>query len=916
MLSPLPRLFGSLALCLALSITARAQDSPNLYTMGSSTSAPTTWDGLDYSGMPWVRNVSSPYHLKSGLASRHLFVWPSHGRYFDGERWKWQRPILFCTTEDLLSQSFVFPYLIPMLENAGAVVYTPRERDAQTEEAVVDNDHPTSEGQYVERDATGKAWRTADVPGFGLPHRHLTDNDQPFRNGTSRCIATSRRNEPRAEASWTPNLARHGRYAVYVSYTTLPDAVDDAHYTVFHSGGKTEFRVNQRMGGGTWLYLGTFLFEAGENEQARVVLDNASTHKGHVSADAVRFGGGMGIASRSMPQITISPDSIFTYNYPRTGQTSGLSRRLEGARYYAQWSGLPDTLYRHRDETSDYNGDLRARAHLLNYLGGGSPFMPDTLGARVPFELSFALHTDAGFNRNGSIYGTLGLFTGVNEQGDSLYRTGTARRTSLDYARRVMTNLHNDLTRTYGTDWHLRELFDKNYAETRMPEVPSMILELLAHQNFADMKFAHDPNFKFTASRAIYKAMLQYVSAMHGEPQPAIQPLPVNTFSARLVKGQDAVQLSWQPTEDSLETSATPTDYIVYTRTPNTDFDNGRLTGGRTSVTLPTVPGIHYIYKVAALNAGGRSFDSPELSVYCARGHRNSTAPEVLVVDAFNRLSGPARIETADSLGFDLSADCGVPRGYTLALIGKQTNFDRQAMGGEGPRSLGHGGSEWLGRRIAGNNFDGSETHTAAIIEAAPHVSVSSTCVDAFNGLSEKQLSAYRLIDYAAGLERDAPHNLRPYKAIPVAARRQLQHFQSNGGHLLVSGSFIGSDLRSEEEQRFLAQTLHLSCPGNVRNDSLSVFTGLNLQLPVYNTPNADHFACNISDVLEPTEGAFSAFAYGNGGYSAGVAHDGQNGRTLTLGFPFECISDAQIRAQAMSAMLQFLLRFPPQSAK
>ena len=703
---------------------------------------------------------------------------------------------------------------------------------------------------------------------------------------------------------------------MYVSYTTLPDAVDDAHYTVFHSGGKTEFRVNQRMGGGTWLYLGTFLFEAGENEQARIVLDNASTHKGHVSADAVRFGGGMGIASRSMPQITISPDSIFTYNYPRTGQTSGLSRRLEGARYYAQWAGLPDTLYRHRDETSDYNGDLRARAHLLNYLGGGSPFMPDTLGARVPFELSFALHTDAGFNRNGSIYGTLGLFTGVNEQGDSLYRTGTARRTSLDYARRVMTNLHNDLTRTYGTDWHLRELFDKNYAETRMPEVPSMILELLAHQNFTDMKFAHDPNFKFTASRAIYKAMLQYVSAMHGEPQPAIQPLPVNTFSARLVKGQDAVQLSWHSTEDSLETSATPTDYIVYTRTPNTDFDNGRLTGGRVSVTIPVSPGTHYIYKVAALNAGGRSFDSPELSVYCARGHRNSTAPEVLVVDAFNRLSGPAKIETADSLGFDLSADCGVPRGYTLALIGKQTNFDRQSMGGEGPRSLGHGGSEWLGRRIAGNNFDGSETHTAAIIEAAPHVSVSSTCVDAFNGLSEKQLSAYRLIDYAAGLERDAPHNLRPYKAIPVAARRQLQHFQSNGGHLLVSGSFIGSDLRSEEEQRFLAQTLHLSCPGNVRNDSLSVFTGLNLQLPVYNTPNADHFACNISDVLEPTEGAFSAFAYGNGGYSAGVAHDGQNGRTVTLGFPFECISDAQIRAQAMSAMLQFLLRFPPQSAK
>ena len=31
----------------------------------------------------------------------------------------------FCTTEDLFTQSFVIPYIIPMLENAGAIVYTP-----------------------------------------------------------------------------------------------------------------------------------------------------------------------------------------------------------------------------------------------------------------------------------------------------------------------------------------------------------------------------------------------------------------------------------------------------------------------------------------------------------------------------------------------------------------------------------------------------------------------------------------------------------------------------------------------------------------------------------------------------------------------------------------------------------------------
>lgn len=49
-------------------------------------------------------------------------------------------PRLFCTTEDQFTQSFILPYLLPMLENAGANVFTPRERDTQKQEVIVDND--------------------------------------------------------------------------------------------------------------------------------------------------------------------------------------------------------------------------------------------------------------------------------------------------------------------------------------------------------------------------------------------------------------------------------------------------------------------------------------------------------------------------------------------------------------------------------------------------------------------------------------------------------------------------------------------------------------------------------------------------------------------------------------------------------
>ena len=110
-----------------------------------------------------------------------------------------------------------------------------------------------------------------------------------------------------------------------MSYASLPNSVSDAHYTVHHAGGETSFRVNQRMGGGTWLYLGTFLFDEGRNERGRVVLHNESRHKGAVTADAVRFGGGMGIVERSIPTISYAPDSTKIYTYGQ-GVTSGLPR--------------------------------------------------------------------------------------------------------------------------------------------------------------------------------------------------------------------------------------------------------------------------------------------------------------------------------------------------------------------------------------------------------------------------------------------------------------------------------------------------------------------------------------------------------------------------------------------------------------
>ena len=47
--------------------------------------------------------------------------------------------------------SYVLPYVMPMLENAGAYVFNPRERDVHTVEMIVDNDGYLAQNSYTEK---------------------------------------------------------------------------------------------------------------------------------------------------------------------------------------------------------------------------------------------------------------------------------------------------------------------------------------------------------------------------------------------------------------------------------------------------------------------------------------------------------------------------------------------------------------------------------------------------------------------------------------------------------------------------------------------------------------------------------------------------------------------------------------------
>ena len=114
------------------------------------------------------------------------------------------------------------------------------------------------------------------MPGFALHAENYVDHENPFEAGKARMIESTDNKHHEAFAIYQPTIPEAGRYAVYVSYQTFDNSIDDAHYTVWHKGIATEFRVNQQMGGSTWVYLGTFDFDEGCNEQNRVAVSLAS----------------------------------------------------------------------------------------------------------------------------------------------------------------------------------------------------------------------------------------------------------------------------------------------------------------------------------------------------------------------------------------------------------------------------------------------------------------------------------------------------------------------------------------------------------------------------------------------------------------------------------------------------------------
>lgn len=901
----------------------------------------------------FVKELNPMVVASKGLDNDIIAMWHSHGRYYKNGSWQWQRPLLFETVEDVYPMSYILPYVVPMLENAGAYVFLPRERDLNRNEVIVDND-TNEEGEIFSqpyyREMNGKhKWETGELEGFIYDLKNFRDTENPFENGTYRQTYTQKGGNP-SVAAWYADIPESGEYAVYVSYKTLPNSTSDARYTINYSGGSKEYKVNQQMGGGTWIYLGTFPFESGYSDSTPVVTLTNKTEGEEgtlVTADAIKIGGGMGNIERSPNRSDIYYDpstpaedeeasleedaeeeeddeaaeetgddisdtagmDIDPSPQPQQSQspaskgpaprftTSGMPRYLEGARYWMHWAGFPEYVYSPFHGRDDYKDDYTGRGHWVNYLAGGSRVLPDVDGMNIPIDVSVALHSDAGKHDNDTFVGTLGIYY---TQGGASYKDGTPRINSRMLTDKIMQQIVNDVRREHEPDWTRRSMWDKSYLEARVPEVPTTLLEFMSHQNYADMIYGLDPNFRFTVSRAIYKGIARFL-AERKDRKLVIQPLPVRNFAIKRTKA-NVYRLSWDATPDKLEPTAMPDKYIIMERSGNA---LGFHKIGETKNTHFEVKindkNIHTFYVIAA-NDGGVSFPSERLALR----EGNTNEKPVLIVNGFTRISAAGHSADATNAGFYSNDDFGVPYIRDISYSGPQNEYRRSAGDRAGTSS-----QSYITQVIAGNTFDYPALHGRSIANSGlGFVSASVGAVE--NG--EVRLSDYDVVDLILGKQKKTLIGKGKkgifYPAFTSSIRKELKKYIEKGGDILISGQYAVSDLtdmRSDtEERKFAEEVLGAMSAESDSRKSGKVRDLKSGKLIGYSaTLNDKQYIVEKPDVIIPSKENPEVFlTIGDNEGVAGQFVKYGKGNVAVMTIPFESLTDGSERDRLMKDIL------------
>ena len=201
------------------------------------------------------------------------------------------------------------------------------------------------------------------------------------------------------------------------------------------------------------------------------------------------------------------------------------------------------------------------------------------------------------------------------------------------------------------------------------------------------------------------------------------------------------------------------------------------------------------------------------------------------------------------------------------------------------------------------------------------------------SAIPQIDLSPYAMIDLILGAQRFDGYSHRNYQTFPEYLQQALTAYTATGGSLMVSGAYLGEDLRTAEQRDFAYKTLKYMYTDNVRTDSMQV-RGMGTEFGIASLPNPHIYHTARVNAIQPTEGAFATLLFNESHTSyrteiaiaedsteviqqipqvtvkqtpGAVAYQGSDYRSITYGFPLEMIFDKEIRRAIINASFTFL---------
>ena len=156
------------------------------------------------------------------------------------------------------------------------------------------------------------------------------------------------------------------------------------------------------------------------------------------------------------------------------------------------------------------------------------------------------------------------------------------------------------------------------------------------------------------------------------------------------------------------------------------------------------------------------------------------------------------------------------------------------------------------------------------------------------------------------------------FKTFPAELQQAISTYCNQGGNVLVSGAYVGSDLWDSENVqpkdiafakdvlKYNWRTGQASVTGEVKS-VVSPFGMISGKYEFHNELNGTSYVVESPDAVEPADPAcFTIFRYSENNLSAGIAFRGKY-KTCVLGFPFESLKTAGQRDQLMDNILLFM---------